>query len=287
MDAGARSRLFDRPVRPPGPAGFVGAHDRRGSGTVGFVGGSGGTTALIVSLAQPPVMTGDETGGDGLSDPLPTTGAHPGGPRHDEEPFGAVAAAVRGYLGADSSGHDMHHVWRVFRLTQRFAGELGADRVVVGCAALTHDLHRVLGEGTGCPPEETLQTVGSILAAAGLDSDRIDGVTHCVTVHDDLAFRGENPSPETLEAEILRDADNLDAMGAVGIARTFAFGGAHGTPLWDPDGEVYSQFYHFEDKLLRLPGEMHTEPARELAEERAAFLEWFRERFIAEWHGEC
>ncbi len=231
--------------------------------------------------------TGDETdGGVGLSDPRPTTGAHPGGPRHTEEPFPTVAAGVRAYLAADSSGHDMHHVWRVFRLTQQFADELGADRVVVGCAALTHDIHRVVGGGTGCPPETTLPTVRDILADAGLDDDRIDAVTHCVAVHDDLAFRGENPQPETPEAEILRDADNLDAMGAVGVARTFAFGGVHGTPLWDPDGEEYSQLYHFEEKLLRLPGEMHTEPARELAEQRAAFLEQFRDRFIAEWHGE-
>jgi uncharacterized protein len=236
-------------------------------------------------------MTGDDPAGGSdsptLSDPPPTTGEHPGGPRHAEEPFPAVAAGVREYLATDSSGHDMHHVWRVFRLTQQFADELDADRVVVGCAALTHDLHRVLGEGTGCPPEETLSTVEDILADAGVDDERIDAVCHCVAVHDDLAFRGEEPRPETLEAEILRDADNLDAMGAVGIGRTFAFGGVHGTPLWDPDGEVYSQLYHFEDKLLRLPGEMHTEPARELAEERAAFLERFRERFIAEWHGEC
>jgi len=230
------------------------------------------------------------TGGDepetALSDPRPRTGKHPGGHRHTEEPFPAVAAGVRGYLASDSSGHDMHHVWRVFRLTQRFADELGADRVVVGCAALTHDLHRVLGDGTGCDPEETLPTVRRILEDAGLDGERIEAVAHCVAAHDDLAFRGENPAPETQEAEILRDADNLDAMGAVGVARTFAFGGVHGTPLWDPDGGEYSQLYHFEDKLFRLPDELHTEPARELAEERLAFLETFYERFLAEWHGE-
>ncbi|ERH08622.1 MAG: putative HD superfamily hydrolase [halophilic archaeon J07HX64] len=227
----------------------------------------------------------DEADPAGLSDPSPTTGEHPGGPRHTEEPFPAVAAGVREYLAADTSGHDMHHVWRVFRLTQRFAGELDADSVVVGCAALTHDLHRVLGEDTGCPPAETLPTVTDILSEAGVDSERIDAVCHCVAVHDELGFRGEEPEPETVEAEILRDADNLDAMGAVGVARTFAFGGVHGTPLWDPDGREYSQLYHFEDKLLRLPDELHTEPARNLAADRLAFLERFRERFLDEWHG--
>lgn len=221
-----------------------------------------------------------------LSDPSPTTGEHPGGPRHKEEPFPTVAANVHEHLSSDSSGHNMHHVWRVFRLTQRFAGELAADNEIVGCAALVHDLHRVVGDGTGCDPKATLDMVEEMLEGSGLDDDQLARVQHCVAVHDDLAFRGEDPAPETIEAAILRDADNLDAMGAVGVARTFAFGGFHGTPLWDPDGEEYSQIYHFEDKLLRLRSELHTDPARQLAEGRHAFLELFFERFLAEWHGE-
>lgn len=162
----------------------------------------------------------------------------------------------------------MHHVWRVFRLGQRFADELDAELEVVGCTALTHDLHRALGEGTGCDPEETLEKVRRILEDAGVADEGVPAVQHCVAVHDDLAFRGEEPTPETLEAEVLRDADNLDAMGAVGVARTFAFGSVHGTPPWDPDGEEYSRLYHLEDKLLRLREELHTALARELAAER-------------------
>lgn len=229
----------------------------------------------------------DDGSSSKLSNPTPIEGSHPGGPRRDETPFPDVAAGVREHLAADSSGHDMHHVWRVFGLAQRFAEELDADGEIVGCAALTHDLHRVRGEGTGCAPEATLGAVERILADAGVDPALIPDVQHCVAVHDDLAFRGDDPSPETLEAEILRDADNLDAMGAVGVARTFAFGGVHGTPLWDPDGETYSQLYHIEDKLLRLREELHTEPARQLAADRHAFLETFHERFRAEWHGDA
>lgn len=221
-----------------------------------------------------------------LSDPPPETGSHPGGPRHNDAPFRTVAASVREYLAEDSSGHDMHHVWRVFRLCQQFASELNADRVVVGCGALTHDLHRVLGDGTGCDPEETLTIVKRIVREADIAEKRVSAVQHCVAVHDDLGFRGDDPAPETVEAKIVRDADNLDAMGAIGIARTFAFGGVHGTPLWDHNGEEYSQLYHFEDKLLRLRGELHTDPARALAAERHAVLEAFYERFRAEWHGE-
>ena len=231
------------------------------------------------------MRTASQPAGVTLSNPTPTTGDHPGGPRRDDPPFPAVAAGVREYLADDATGHDMYHAWRVFRLTQQFADELDADRTVVGCAALTHDLHRVIDDGTGCDPAETHKPVAQILTRAGVDDERIDAVCHCVAVHDDLACRGEDPSPETLEAEILRDADNLDAMGAIGVSRTFAFGGAHGSPLWDPDGQEYSQLYHFEDKLLQLRDELHTDPARELAAERHEFLQTFFERFLAEWHG--
>lgn len=79
---------------------------------------------------------------------------------------------------------------------------------------------------------------------------RVDAATHCVAVHDELAFRDEDPQPETVEAERLRDADSLDATGALGITRTFAFGGTHGTPFWDPEGGLCSQRYHAEDKPL-------------------------------------
>lgn len=220
-----------------------------------------------------------------LSDPAPTTGAHPGGPARDKTPFPTIARAVREYYEDDSSGHGMAHVWRVFRLTQEFAMTLDADRVVVGAAALTHDLHRVLDEGTGKPPEETLQTVRSILRDAGVSADRIEAIEACIIGHDELAVRGEDPTPPTTEAAILRDADNLDAMGAIGIARTFAFAGAHGLPLWDPDGKEYSSVYHFEEKLLHLTEELHTAPARELAADRHARLERFFDAFRAEWNG--
>ena len=228
-----------------------------------------------------------ESPADRLTDPDPTPGEHPGGPRAENPPFPAIAEHVAEWLSGDPTGHDMHHVWRVFRLATQFAEELDADVHVAGAAALTHDLHRVMGDGTGIDPAETTGDVREILAAVEFPDEKIPAVQHCVAVHDEYAFRGIDRAAEHLEAEILRDADNLDAMGAVGIGRTFAFGGAHGTPMWDPEGVEYSQLYHFEDKLLRLLEEMNTEPARELAEQRHAFLQEFLERFIAEWHGDA
>lgn len=205
---------------------------------------------------------------------------------HDPARMRSIASEVRRYLDDDSSGHDMHHAWRVFMLGTRLARETGADEAVVQAAALTHDLHRTMGDpGEYIPPETSLPDVRAILEEAGCPEPVVSAVLHCVAVHDTYAYRGLERPPETVEAEVLRDADNLDAMGAVGIARTFAFTGIVGNPLWEPTGEGYSGLGHFEDKLLRLVDELHTEPARALAEERHAFLETFVDRFEAEWFG--
>lgn len=238
-------------------------------------------------------MTSEQPSTDGddpetlLSDPMPATGDHPGGPRAADPPFSAIADRVADHLATDSSGHDLDHVWRVFRLGTQFAAELDADVEVVGAAALTHDLHRVRGEGGGVDPAETTDEVREILAAVDFPAGKIPAVTHCVAVHDEYEYAGMDRPAESVEAEILRDADNLDAIGAIGIGRTFMYGASHGTPMWDPDGVEYSQLYHFEDKLLRLVDEMNTAPARRLAEGRHAFTREFFEQFREEWHGEA
>lgn len=197
-----------------------------------------------------------------------------------------IADGVRAHVADDSSGHALDHAWRVFLLGTRLADEAGADAAVVQAAALTHDLHRSMGhDGEYVHPEETLPRVREILEAAGFPEALVPEVLHCVEVHDEYTFRDDARRAESVEAEVLRDADNLDAIGAVGIARTFAFTGVVGNPLWDPAGDEYSGLGHFEDKLLHLVGEMHTDAARELAEERHAFLEEFKTRFEREWYG--
>lgn len=175
--------------------------------------------------------------------------------------FSDIADAMAGWLAEDSSGHDAQHAQRVFRLGMRLADVEGADTEIVGAAALTHDLHRVMGDDGSVDPIDSLPEVRTILERTDFPSEKIDAVCHCVAVHDEYEFRGVDRPAETTEAEILQDADNLDAIGAIGIARNFAFTGVVGNPLWDPDGEEYSGLYHFEDKLFRLRDEMNTETA--------------------------
>jgi len=220
----------------------------------------------------------------------------------DSDPlFDRVADEMAIHLDDDDSGHDLHHLWRVQRLGTRIAEAEGADPEVVGVAALVHDLHRVRGDGF-THPEETLPEIRDILADAGVPEDLHDPVCHCVAVHEEYDFEDDPRTAETLEAEVLQDADNLDAIGAVGIARAFQFGGAHGNLMWDtdrslPDGAYEkavgvdddapgSTFHHVHAKLLRLHENMNTETGREIAAERHAFLEEFVERFEAEWYGE-
>lgn len=224
----------------------------------------------------------------------------------DDPLFQSIAREMETHLGDDSTGHDLHHLWRVGSVAVRIAEAEGADVDVVGGAALTHDLHRVRGEdGEFVHPEETLPEVSEILRDAGFPEEKLDDALHCVAVHEEYDFEADPESAETLEAEIVQDADNLDAIGAVGVARAFAFGGAHGNLLWNPERELPdgddpydksgsddapdgpgSTLHHFHSKLLRLRDAMNTETGRELAEERHEFLEEFLARFDAEWMGE-
>ncbi|AHG02567.1 phosphohydrolase [Halobacterium sp. DL1] len=220
----------------------------------------------------------------------------------DDSLFDRVASEMAAHLGGDASGHDLHHAWRVNRVGTRIAEAEGADPRVVGGAALVHDLHRVRGDGF-THPEETLPEIREILADADVPPELVDPICHCVAVHEEYSFEDDPLTAETLEAEVLQDADNLDAIGAVGVARAFQFGGAHGNLLWDPDRPLpdpddpyrkdghddhdgpASTYHHFHAKLLRLHENMNTETGRDIAAERHAFLEEFAERFEKEWYG--
>lgn len=205
----------------------------------------------------------------------------------DPEQFRTIAEEMRAWLDGDSSGHDGSHAWRVFTLGTYIAREESADPEIVGAAALTHDMHRVIGGPTDpVEPATTTDDIAAILDRTEFPEEKTDPVCHCVAVHDEYDYRGIDRPAETIEAKVLRDADNLDAMGAVGIARTFMFSGTAGHDLWTPAAEDYSALDHFDEKLLKLRAEMHTETAREIATERHEFLESFLDRFEQEWYGE-
>lgn len=200
--------------------------------------------------------------------------------------FREIEQEMKEWIGADSSGHDLDHARRVFNIGVRLADQKNADVDIVGAAALTHDIHRSMGaDGEYVHPKESLSAVESVLEATSFPDEKGSSVVHCVEVHEEYEFEGDDNPAETMEARIVQDADNLDAMGAVGIARNFAFTGVVGNRLWAPDTEENSGLGHFTDKLLHLNAEMNTDEAREIAEGRHQFLEEFSDRFKKEWEG--
>ncbi|MBI3967015.1 MAG: HD domain-containing protein [Chloroflexi bacterium] len=193
----------------------------------------------------------------------------------------------------DASGHDWWHVVRVANLALHLARAEGADERIVLLAAYLHDV------GSGIDRREH-GTVGADLAEhwlaeLGVDEPTIGAVTAIIRT---LSFKSPDQAPpDVLEGRVVQDADRLDAIGAIGIARTFAFGGAHGQAMHNPDvgfeslltAEEYVErgcettIAHFYQKLLRLRDLMTTATGRALAEERHAFMAEFLQRFHAEW----
>jgi len=202
----------------------------------------------------------------------------------------------------DSTGHDFYHALRVKRLAVLIGQDEGADLDVLTAAAYLHDVARG-EERVNDHVVAGMRRAREVLPQVGFPEDKIGQVVECIKHHEDYrwdkegkskALRAEPQGEAKLskEALILQDADRLDAMGAIGIARAFAYGGAMGRPLWDPEEEPgefqygvvsRSTLHHFYEKLLRLKDIMNTDLGRKLAAERHAYMEEFVARFKREW----
>ena len=195
----------------------------------------------------------------------------------------------------DYSGHDYFHTIRVYRLAMKIAEAEKADMQIVQLAALLHDVDdRKLSPET----HEKKENAVKFLKSNGLDETIIAQICKII---DDVSFAGtDSVVSDTIEGKCVQDADRLDAMGAIGIARTFAYGGSKGRNIYDPDvkpliaisKEEYHQnrcqtsINHFYEKLLLLKDMMNTETAREIAEHRQIVMEEYLAEFAAEWDGE-
>ena len=187
----------------------------------------------------------------------------------DEAWIRAAEAFVRELFSGNAGGHDVEHTLRVFRNAMRLADtEPGCDRTVVALGALLHD----------ADDHKLFHTEGNANARAFLASHQVPGdmLERVVDVINGVSFsQNRGRTPATLEGRIVQDADRLDAMGAVGIARTFAFGGEHGRGMEE-------SLRHFDEKLLRLKALMNTPAGRQMAEGRHAFMEAFLQEYAAE-----
>ena len=189
---------------------------------------------------------------------------------------------ARGIFAGDASGHDLEHTLRVMRTAQLIAQEEGADEGIVHLAALLHDV-----DDAKLSPEtaESLANARAFLTSHNVAANEVRAV---LTAIREVSFsKNGNAAPSTPEAACVRDADRLDALGAIGIARAFAYGGSHNRALHDPTGvNRMTTIAHFYDKLLLLKDMMSTHAGRRMAEGRDRFLRTFLDQFLAEWEGE-
>lgn len=188
---------------------------------------------------------------------------------------------VRRIFSDDHSGHDHYHTFRVHALSVRIAEQEGAFLPIVELAALLHDVddHKISPETS----EECLRA-RSFLHEEGIPQKEIDQIVHIIQ---QISFSLNTLPPDSKEAQCVQDADRLDALGAIGIGRAFAFGGSKGRSMYDPDGKNdTSSIAHFYDKLLLLKDRMNTETGQRMAENRDKYLRAFLEEFYAEWNGD-
>lgn len=204
-----------------------------------------------------------------------------------------VAGQVKARFLAESSGHDWHHINRVWRLTRQIAAEEGANLQVAELGALLHDIAdwKFHGGDDSVGPRQA----ALLLDQEGAPASLIEPVVDIVAT---ISFKGAgvDTGMRTLEGKCVQDADRLDAIGAIGIARCFAYGGHAGRLMHDPDvppvmhrtAEAYKaskgpSLNHFYEKLFLLKERMNTPSGRALAEARHQVMTDFVEQFLAEW----
>ncbi|WJH34761.1 HD domain-containing protein [Paenibacillus sp. CC-CFT747] len=211
-----------------------------------------------------------------------------------ERILAAAEDLVKDKLSRDSSGHDWWHIHRVVRMARTIARQEKADAFVCELAALLHDY---ADEKLNPDPRAAEEELSRWMKANGVDPDTAGHVEEIIST---MSFKGGGRPPmRTLEGAVVQDADRLDSLGAIGIARTFVYSGWKGRPMHDPGvkpretmtAEEYrsgndTAVNHFYEKLFKLKDRMNTAYGRELAEERHRRMETFLEQFYREWDGE-
>jgi uncharacterized protein len=193
------------------------------------------------------------------------------------------------YQGADAI-HDFDHVLRVLTLAERIAQSEGADPEIVRTATLLHDVARGHGDRMATDHAQAGAELARQLLA-GHPPDRVEAVAHAIAAH---RFR-TGPAPQTIEAKVLHDADKLDAIGAIGVARAFAYGGHEGQRLWAKVPPAYTEnwdnrhahtpVHEYVMKLSKIKDRLLTASARQLAEGRHQFMVAFFQQLDREVHG--
>lgn len=213
--------------------------------------------------------------------------------------FDVVIDKVKKFLENESSGHDFYHAERVLKNALYVQNIEGGDRFIIGVSALVHDICRPWEKQTGKPHSgnEALNIIDKVLKSSNLTHEQRKHVLDIVAKHDIYDWTNKDRA-KSLELQIVQDADNLDAIGAIGIARTFAFGGANDLSMFNPGENLNftkdfvddpnhrtSTIAHFYEKLLKLNQNMNTVTGKKLGKQRHQIMENFLTEFFNEWNG--
>ena len=197
----------------------------------------------------------------------------------------------------DSSGHDISHLIRTMNTALYLQEKEGGDRIIIGIAAFLHDVHRIMQNESGkfVSPKDSLEKVKEILSHIDLTDEQVNKICYAIEQHEEYNWNGKNV--DDINTLILQDADNLEAIGAIGIGRTFSYGGSHNVIMYDDkvplnqnddysesNGDDESTIHHFYHKLFKLGGNMNTTTAKNLANRRIEFMKTFVKEFLDEWN---
>lgn len=201
---------------------------------------------------------------------------------------------VKTELLNEKSGHDWYHIKRVADIAKEILKHEDADSFTVIAAALLHD---IADDKVTANVDAALERIKALLADNEVKNATIEKIIDIITT---MSFKGGTGKKLSyIEAQIVQDADRLDALGAIGIARTFQYGGSKGQAMYDPEIPVRDKMSfeeyrngestsinHFYEKLLLLKDKMNTPKAVKMAEERELFMKYFLDTFFKEWNGE-
>lgn len=200
---------------------------------------------------------------------------------------------VKDKLYGEGSGHDWYHIERVYNTANLLCREENADEFIVSMTALLHDID----DWKFSIQNDTNTTITEdFLKSLEVDEESIDKIVEIIKT---ISYKGGivDSTQKTIEGMIVQDADRLDAIGAIGIARAFAYGGNKNRQIYDPNidpikftsldqvkNENNHTINHFYEKLLKLKDLMNTETAKDIANKRHKFMETFLEEFYYEWN---
>ena len=212
-----------------------------------------------------------------------------------EDQITKTIAFVKEQLANAEGGHDWFHIERVYNNTLLITKTEQVDKIVVSLAALLHDI-------ADSKFHDGNETIGPNIARAFLFNLNVDSavIEHVINIIENISFKGGNVKQNfhSKELEVVQDADRLDAIGAIGIARCFNYGGFKNRQLYNPDikpnlkmtKEEYKNsnaptINHFYEKLLLLKDRMNTNTGKRIASDRHAFMELYLKQFYNEWEG--